>query len=47
MVCEVCGWRRAGLAVVALDRLETLVRSRLKGLQYRPDTRTASWPASA
>ncbi|MFB7916766.1 transposase [Streptomyces sp. NPDC056061] len=28
----------ANLAVVALDRLETLVRNRLKRLQYRPDT---------
>ncbi|KIZ16615.1 endonuclease DDE [Streptomyces natalensis ATCC 27448] len=28
----------ANLAVMALDRLETLVRNRLKGLQYRPDT---------
>ncbi|MBP2056782.1 transposase [Streptomyces griseochromogenes] len=28
----------ADLAVVALDRLETLVRNRLKRLQYRPDT---------
>ncbi|MFG2335543.1 hypothetical protein [Streptomyces yangpuensis] len=27
------------LAVMALDRLETLVRNRLKRLQYRPDTR--------
>ncbi|MER7780683.1 IS630 family transposase [Streptomyces sp. NPDC096191] len=27
----------ANLAVVALDRLETLVRNRLKRLQYRPD----------
>jgi len=27
----------ANLAVVALDRLEALVRSRLKRLQYRPD----------
>lgn len=26
------------LAVVALDRLEVLVRNRLKRLQYRPDT---------
>ncbi|MFI1840274.1 transposase [Streptomyces olivaceoviridis] len=28
----------ANLAVVALDRLEALVRNRLKCLQYRPDT---------
>ena len=28
----------ANLAVVALDRLETLVCNRLKSLQYRPDT---------
>ncbi|MFJ2477549.1 transposase [Streptomyces sp. NPDC087659] len=28
----------ANLAVLALDRLETLVRNRLKHLQYRPDT---------
>ena len=28
----------ANLAVVALDRLEALVRNRLKRLQYRPDT---------
>lgn len=28
----------ANLAVVALDRLETLVRTRLKRLQYRPHT---------
>ncbi len=28
----------ANLAVVALDRLETLVRNRLKRLQYRPHT---------
>lgn len=28
----------ANLAVVALDRLEVLVRNRLKRLQYRPDT---------
>jgi transposase len=28
----------ANLAVVALDRLETLVRNRLKRLQYRTDT---------
>ncbi|MER7469011.1 transposase [Streptomyces sp. NPDC097981] len=28
----------ANLAVVALDRLETLVRNRIKRLQYRPDT---------
>jgi putative transposase len=28
----------ANLAVVALDRLETLIRNRLKRLQYRPDT---------
>lgn len=28
----------ANLAVVALDRLETLVRNRLKRLQYQPDT---------
>jgi hypothetical protein len=28
----------ANLDVVALDRLETLVRNRLKRLQYRPDT---------
>ncbi|ANZ21619.1 DDE superfamily endonuclease [Streptomyces noursei ATCC 11455] len=28
----------ANLAVVALDRLETLVRNRLKRLQYRPST---------
>ncbi|MFJ2900434.1 transposase [Streptomyces sp. NPDC087218] len=28
----------ANLAVVALDRLEALVRHRLKHLQYRPDT---------
>ncbi len=28
----------ANPAVVALDRLETLVRNRLKRLQYRPDT---------
>ncbi|AQW56211.1 endonuclease DDE [Streptomyces hygroscopicus] len=28
----------ANLAVVALDRLEKLVRNRLKHLQYRPDT---------
>ena len=27
----------ANLAVVALDRLETLVRNRLKRLQYRPE----------
>ncbi|MFD5660003.1 transposase [Streptomyces hirsutus] len=27
----------ADLAVVALDRLEALVRNRLKHLQYRPD----------
>jgi transposase len=28
----------ANLAVTALDRLETLVRNRLKRLQYRPET---------
>ncbi|MYZ16386.1 transposase [Streptomyces sp. SID10115] len=28
----------ADLAVMALDRLETLVRNRLKRLQYRPHT---------
>ncbi|MES4886302.1 transposase [Streptomyces sp. NPDC000349] len=28
----------SNLAVVALDRLEALVRNRLKRLQYRPDT---------
>ncbi|CAM5253803.1 IS630 family transposase OS=Streptomyces alboniger OX=132473 GN=CP975_02725 PE=4 SV=1 [Streptomyces alboniger] len=28
----------ANLAVVALDRLEALVRNRLKRLRYRPDT---------
>ncbi|TXS81148.1 hypothetical protein EAO76_00935 [Streptomyces sp. sk2.1] len=28
----------ANLAVMALDRLEALVRNRLKRLQYRPDT---------
>lgn len=28
----------AGLAAVALDRFEALVRNRLKRLQYRPDT---------
>lgn len=28
----------ANLAVVALDRLEVLVRNRLKRLQYRPET---------
>jgi hypothetical protein len=28
----------ANLAVVALDRLEALVRNRLKRLQYRPAT---------
>jgi transposase len=28
----------ANLAVLALDRLEALVRNRLKRLQYRPDT---------
>ncbi|MYR59321.1 hypothetical protein GTY54_24800, partial [Streptomyces sp. SID625] len=28
----------ANLVVVALDRLEALVRNRLKRLQYRPDT---------
>ncbi|MFD7735868.1 transposase [Kitasatospora phosalacinea] len=28
----------ADLAVMALDRLEALVRNRLKHLQYRPDT---------
>ncbi|MEU5599925.1 IS630 family transposase, partial [Streptomyces sp. NPDC020298] len=28
----------ANLAVVALDRLEALVRNRLKRLQYRPNT---------
>lgn len=28
----------ANLVVVALDRLEALVRDRLKRLQYRPDT---------
>jgi hypothetical protein len=28
----------ANLAVVALDRLDALVRNRLKRLQYRPDT---------
>ncbi|KOU11070.1 hypothetical protein ADK87_02405 [Streptomyces sp. NRRL F-4711] len=28
----------ANLAVVALDRLEALVRNRLKRLQYRPGT---------
>lgn len=28
----------ANLAVVALDRLEALVRNRLKQLQYRPGT---------
>lgn len=28
----------ANPAVIALDRLETLVRDRLKSLQYRPDT---------
>ncbi|KIQ66839.1 endonuclease DDE [Kitasatospora griseola] len=28
----------ANLAVVALDRLETLVRNRIKRLQYRPET---------
>lgn len=28
----------ANLAVMALDRLETLVRNRLKRLQYRPHT---------
>nr|WP_240497158.1 hypothetical protein [Streptomyces hirsutus] len=28
----------ANLAVVALDRLEALVRNRLKRLQYRPET---------
>ncbi|GAB2768250.1 hypothetical protein [Streptomyces bullii] len=28
----------ANLAVVALDRLQTLVRNRLKRLQYRPAT---------
>ncbi|WP_260174881.1 transposase [Streptomyces sp. PanSC19] len=28
----------ANLAVMALDRLESLVRNRLKRLQYRPDT---------
>ncbi|MFB7600716.1 transposase, partial [Streptomyces sp. NPDC056160] len=28
----------ANLAVVALDRLETLVRNRIKRLQYRPAT---------
>ncbi|WP_455754088.1 transposase [Streptomyces goshikiensis] len=28
----------ANLAVIALDRLETLVRNRLKRLQYRPGT---------
>lgn len=28
----------ARLAVMALDRLEALVRHRLKRLQYRPDT---------
>lgn len=31
----------ANLAVVALDRLEALLRNRLKRLQYRPDTPTA------
>ncbi|GGX42010.1 hypothetical protein GCM10010353_66500 [Streptomyces chryseus] len=30
--------RLANLAITALDRLETLVRNRLKRLQYRPDT---------
>ncbi len=30
--------RLANLAVMALDRLEALVRNRLKRLQYRPDT---------
>ncbi|GAA3289663.1 hypothetical protein GCM10020295_02080 [Streptomyces cinereospinus] len=28
----------ANLAVIALDRLKTLVRNRLKRLQYRPET---------
>jgi transposase len=28
----------ANLAVVALDRLETLVRNRIKRRQYRPET---------
>jgi hypothetical protein len=28
----------ANFAVVALDRLEALVRNRLKRLRYRPDT---------
>jgi transposase len=28
----------ANLAVLALDRLEALLRNRLKRLQYRPDT---------
>ncbi|MEV5646087.1 IS630 family transposase, partial [Streptomyces flaveolus] len=28
----------ANLAVAALDRLKTLIRNRLKRLQYRPDT---------
>ncbi len=32
----------ANLAVMALDRLETLVRNRLKRLQYRPTPPTAS-----
>ncbi|MCL3998931.1 transposase [Streptomyces lavenduligriseus] len=38
-----CAWAHverslAALAVVALERLETLVRNRLKHLRYRPDT---------
>ena len=37
----------ANLAVVVLDRLETLVRNWLKRLQYRPKTSTASYPAPA
>ncbi|MFE9922743.1 hypothetical protein ACFYQA_14505 [Streptomyces sp. NPDC005774] len=38
------GKRRSlgNLAVVALDRLEALVRNRLERLQYRPDPSTAS-----
>jgi transposase len=34
--------KRSLAAVVALDRLEALVRNRLKRLQDRPDTSTAS-----
>lgn len=43
--CPACEWvwahvkrSLANLAVVAFDRLEALVRNRLKRLQYRPDT---------